>query len=73
MIFSVKSSDFVYKIQCFLAFLKPCLAFEHQRLCDILERTTATISSFTNVENLFAVSPFQCEHERTHTGEERTV
>ena len=72
MIFRVKSSDFVGEIQLFLAFLKQCLAYEHQRLCDILERT-ATISSFTNAENLFAVSPFQCEHERTYTVEERTV
>ena len=77
MISCVKSSDFWH-------FLYPCLAFEHQRLCDILERTTATISSFTNAKTHSpAEQPYSCskcvkkfplphdlkEHERTHCAE----
>ena len=72
------------KIQWFLAFLNPCLAFEHQRLCDILERITATFSSFTNAKTHSpAEQPYSCskcvkkfplphdlkEHERTHCAE----
>ena len=57
LISCVKSSDF-------LVFLNPCLAFEHQRLCDILERTTATISSFTNA----LVAPM---HAKTHSPAEQ--